>query len=86
MKGDLHPAAVRLMQSLPVHTHARPEPTRKTYTRKVEVPPAGKIERRNRPVKIRGHVYPSLKAARADLRIGKAKMWRWIDDGTAVLV
>ena len=86
MKGDPPAAAVRLASSLPSRTHRKPEPVRKEY---VKNPRAGRQETRGnkgKSVRIRGTVYPHIKAARIALRVGKMKIRSMLASGEAEYV
>ena len=73
MKGDLHPAAVRLSSVLPVVTHRQPERDYKTPTG------IGKT----RQIRIGRTTYDSLKDAKAALECSFGKIYRMISAGEA---
>ena len=89
MKGDLHPAAVRLSSALPVRTHERKPPPRmdKAHFGKgargrgitVIFGKGGKA----RPVRIGRVTYETATQAAKMLHKSTAKIYEWLRDGTA---
>ena len=73
MKGDPHPAAVRLSAALPCHTHERP------------VPANQKVHSANntRAVRINGAVYESLTEAARQLGKSRGAVRNMIERGEA---
>ena len=73
MRGDPHPAAVRLCERLPVRTHERRAP-----------PPYVPGSKKPLAVTIDGITYPSAWQAKCALKIGTNKLHAWIREGKAI--
>ncbi len=89
MRDDLHPAAVRLLASLPVRTHTQPEPVQRSTMsmrrRRVIDGIDGEFVQA-KPIKIRGKKYGSIAAARIALKISTQTIHKWLEEGKAILV
>lgn len=77
MKGDPHPAAVRLMASCPVHTHEQPAPHRNGVRHSAN---------NTRPVRINGAVYESLTEAARQRGTYRDAIRKMIHSGAAVYI
>ena len=98
MKGDLHPAAVRLSSALPCRTHTRTDyraeaglrpvgrPPGHNRPRVIQKPGVGRGNNQGKRVVISGREYPSMGDACKTLRIGHSTFYRMLDDGRAVRV
>ena len=85
MRGDLPAVALKLMQQLPVRTHSAPEPELMPgQHRSMYRDGSGGSNRRG--LKIAGREYKSISAAMRDLKIAQRKIYRMIEDGTAVQI
>ena len=95
MKGDLHPAAVRLSSALPCRTHTRADYRAEAGLRPLGRPPKGAPRVIQKPgvgrggnqgkrVVIAGREYGSMGEACKTLRIGHSTFYRMLDDGRAV--
>ena len=83
MKGDICAPAFRLLHSLPVRTHIRPEPVERKSFAPVPVP---RGMSQARAIRFRGVTYESIKDARKKLRVSFRTLSKWIAEGSAELV
>ena len=95
MRGDPHPAAVRLSAALPCRTHERPDYRAEAGVRPLGRPPKGAPRVTQKPgigrgnnqgkrVIIAGREYPSMMDACRTLHIGHSTFYRLIASGAAV--
>ncbi len=88
MRDDLPEPAVRLLASLPVTTHTRPESIQRSTLsmrrRRVIDGIDGEFVQA-KPVKIRGKKYGSIAMARAALKVSTQTIHKWLEEGTAKL-
>ncbi len=83
MRDDLHPAAVRLLASLPVTEHRQREPDQRKLRGIARATYAGEPRK---PVRINGVEYVSMKEARRVLKIGAKRIQTMLDTGVAEYV
>lgn len=97
MKGDLNPAALRLLQSLPVRTHTSGDastPARNAWSRLGDGIRAASARKRiltgrgrgglnARGIRCKGRNYPSLKAATRALDVSNTTIYNMLADGRA---
>ena len=84
MRGDLPPAAFRLLNTLPVRTHVAPDRTPRQSA--VIGFGRGNGQANIKPLRVNGVVYPSINAAIRDLRISFDALKRLIRNGQAEYV
>ena len=83
MRDDLHPAAVRLLASLPVTEHRQREPDGR---KQVGKPRSRYHGGERKAVRIKGVEYASMKEARRKLKLGAKRIQTMLDIGTAEYV
>ena len=83
MRGDIPLPAFRLLHSLPVRTHIRPEPVERKSFVPVPVPRGMSTAS---AIRFRGVTYASMKEAKKRLRVSFRTLQKWIADGSAELV
>ena len=83
MKGDLPPAAFRLLNVLPVRTHIAPEPEARGYGRPGKGTRAETDRFGSKGIRFRGVEYASITEALRKLRVGYRTLCTWIDSGDA---
>jgi len=85
MRGDIHPAAYRLLTQLPVRTHTAPEPPPPyiTMARRKPMPNPGGKFRVAKPVRVRGREFPSICAATRCLHVSLQTLYKWLNEGKA---
>lgn len=84
MKGDLNPAAIRLLSALPVRTHIRPEPDMRKLGR-AYVPGEGVFHAGKR-VRIGRRIFATLTEARTARKCSSQSLYKMILEGTAEYV
>lgn len=91
MRGDLPPAAFRLLNALPVRTHERAPYVRPDPLWKREPKPKKRVEtgkgrggNNRRPFLVDGKLYRTRQSCRAHLQVGNAKIKYWFSIGRAV--
>jgi hypothetical protein len=81
MKGDIPSAAFRLLTTLPVRVHTKPEPVRKEYVR---TPYAASVQ--GKSLLFKGETYHSHTDALRALKIGHRRLMKMIASGAATYV
>jgi hypothetical protein len=81
MKGDLHPAAIRLSSSLPVRTNLQKEPDARKLGRAYA--PGSGIFHTGKRVKIGAQVYDTIRDARTALRCSSQMIYKMVREGRA---
>lgn len=86
MRGDPHPAAVRLCASLPVTTHTQPslgerrgENMRRRNYRLTQIPGIGRGNNQGRRVMVDGKEFRNVKAVKQYFHISSRTFYNWID-------
>ena len=88
VRGDIPEVALRLARDFPVTTHRRPTPEElRGKDTGVDYRHRG-LRRRGpagtpRPVRVAGHTYPSITAAKTALRVSPVTLYEMLDRGEA---
>ena len=88
MRGDIPDVALRLARAFPVTTHRRPTPEElRGKATGVEYRHRG-LRRRGlagtpRPIRVAGHTYPSITAAKTALHVSPITLYEMLDRGEA---
>lgn len=87
MKNDMPEAAFRLLSTLPVRTHEQdPPPVQRRKYRPRIVTGAGRGGNNRYRIIFRGREYQSLAEALKLLKVGKPKLFQWVEEGKAVIL
>lgn len=85
MRGDIHPAAFRLLQQLPVRTHrAPPPPDRAEPHRRRKGMGSGGSNKQG--IKYRGREFASLRDAKKTLKCSTKTLHSWVKLGIAEFI
>lgn len=83
MRGDMHPAALRLLATSNVTTHTRPEPPQREYGRPRHAGWNVGGSYGQRPIRMRGRDFESLTQATKELRLSYGAIYKALASGVA---